>query len=79
MSAFAKFRGFWKSIGRNEYEEAETENLIRDHDAAMDRVETSSSQINKSQERLLETIRLAKPNEMRETINVLLERNRWRA
>lgn len=79
MSAFAKLRSILRLIGRNDYEEAETENLLRDHDAAMYRVEASTSQITKSQARLLETIRLAKPDEMRETMNVLLERNKWRA
>lgn len=70
---------FWNTAAPAlRYEEAENENLLRDTDAAMSRLAHVNQEIKQSQSHLLESIRLAKPDEFRETLMTMLERTKWR-
>jgi hypothetical protein len=76
MSIRTFFQKVWP-FADHEYEEAETENLLRDHDAAKSRFESSNDDIITSQNKLLESIRMAKPDQLRQTVQTMLERTKW--
>jgi hypothetical protein len=74
-----KLLGIGRDTGRldDQHDEAEVENLMRDHDVAMSRVAASTSLIQSSQEKLRESIRSVRDHD-RDTSRTMLERTRWR-